>query len=131
MVVKEKGKLFIKGEVKSGMSKAGNPWANQQIVVEVYGFGNSLKRVAIRTNKTEFLEKIEKAKVGAECEFEYAVSAREWEGKWFNDVELVSFALVTYEDRKPAPKAEPRQVSPLAYTREETDPKAHTEDLPF
>lgn len=121
--ITEKGKLFIKGAVKSGTSKAGNPWANQQIIVEVYGYGNSVKRVALQTNNSDTLYQIESMKTGTEVEVQYGVSAREWNGKWYNDVQLISIKSL--------------ETAPVTATRPEPTPapkvetKVAIEDMPF
>lgn len=108
--ITEKGKLYIKGEVKSGTSRNGNPWANQQIVVEVYGFNNSIKRVALTTSNVNNLNLIQELPLGAEVEIQYSVSAREWNGKWYSDVELISIkslaqSMQTATRPSPSPKA--------------------------
>lgn len=121
--ITEKGKLFIKGEVKSGTSKAGNPWANQQIIVEVYGYGNSVKRVALQTNNSDTLYQIESMKTGTEVEVQYGVSAREWNGKWYNDVQLISIkSLETAPETATRPEPTP---APKVET------KVANEDMPF
>lgn len=94
-IVTERGKLYIKGEVKTGTTQSGSAWANQQIVVEVYGFNNNIKRVALQTNKTDMLYMIENLELGTEVEIKYSVSAREWQGKWYNNVELVSLVTLS------------------------------------
>lgn len=139
-IVTERGKLYIKGEVKSGTSQSGAVWANQQIVVEVYGFNNSIKRVALQTNKTDLLYMIEELELGAEVEIKYSVSAREWQGKWYNNVELVSMTTIGNATAAPQPQTAPNPVASsrsarpkaadITPTAEDLDPNAH-EDLPF
>lgn len=132
MAILEKGKLYIKGEVKTGTSKAGNPWANQQIVIEVYGFNNTIKRVALTTNKTENLETIEKLPIGTEVEFQYSVSAREWNGKWYADVDLISIKAVhPIPTATPQANAQRQSPTPLQYKKEELDPQRYPDDMPF
>ena len=131
--ITEKGKLYIKGEVKSGTSKAGNPWANQQIVVEVYGFNNSIKRVALSTNNVNNLNIIQELPLGTEVEVQYSVSAREWQGRWFADVELISIkslAQTMQTATRPTPPPAP-SPAPIQYPQAELDPSQHEEDLPF
>lgn len=127
-IVTEKGKLFIKGEVKTGQSASGNQWANQQIVVEVYGFNNSIKRVALQTNKTDILYALEELPLGAEIEIKYSVSAREWNGKWYNNVELVSLEPIKANAKPSAPVAAPAPTPESHPVIEGTGAGA---DLPF
>lgn len=134
-IVTEKGKLFIKGEVKTGQSASGNQWANQQIVVEVYGFNNSIKRVALQTNKTDILYAIEELPLGAEIEIKYSVSAREWNGKWYNNVELVSLDPIHVPAKNPKPVAAPAPVAVDApkpgNASEEDIPEGDDGGMPF
>lgn len=129
-LVKERGKLFLKGEVITGTSRAGNPWANQQIVVEVYGSNNFVKKIAAKTNNVDLLNKIQEIPEGKEVEIQYSVSAREWNGKWYTDVDLFSIDLVRY-DAAPAARQSapaPRPASPAPVTDSQSE---RTDDLPF
>lgn len=131
-MVKERGKLILKGEVITGTSRAGNPWANQQIVVEVYGSNNFVKKVAAKTNKVDLLNKLQEIPEGRDVEIQYSVSAREYNGKWYTDVDLYSLDLVRY-DSAPAPAPAPAAPAPapINYPSADLDPKEHSEDLPF
>lgn len=133
-LVKERGKLFLKGEVVTGTSRAGNPWANQQIVVEVYGSNNFVKKVAAKTNKVDLLNKIQEIPEGREVEIQYSVSAREYNGKWYTDVDLSSIDLVRF-DSASAPSPAPRPAAPaptqINYSAADLDPAEHKDDFPF
>lgn len=133
--ITEKGKLYIKGEVKTGTTKNGNPWANQQIVVEVYGFNNSIKRVALTTNRVDNLNTIQDLPLGTEVEIQYSVSAREWNNKWYADVDLISIKSLAQSMQtatRPTPTPTPAPApAPMQYKSEELDPQKNPDDLPF
>lgn len=130
--ITEKGKLYIKGEVKSGTSRNGNPWANQQIVVEVYGFNNSIKRVALTTSNVNNLNTIQDLPLGTEVEIQYSVSAREWNGKWYSDVELISIkSLAQSMQTATRPSPTPTPAPSPAPMQNNQEPQNNPDDLPF
>ena len=74
-------------DVQSGMSQNGNPWYRQTIVVDVAGYNGSYRKVALQASGNVVGE-LQKASVGSKVEISYQVSAREWNGKWYNNVDL-------------------------------------------
>ena len=85
--IKERGTIAFMGEVQSGMSKSGNPWHKQTIVVDVAGYNGSYRKVALQASGN-VVGDLENAKVGDKVEVSYQVTAREYNGKWYNNVDL-------------------------------------------
>lgn len=120
-LINEKGILSFKGEVTKGISKAGNEWARQTIVVDCLGYKDAPFKIALTASLRE-LSSIEELTIGDPVEFAFMVSAREWEGKWYNNVDLYSIRKAG----ETAPKAEAKPTPAPAPEAEE--PK---DDLPF
>lgn len=99
-IVKEIGTITFLGEIKSGVSQNGNPWANQQVIFDVAGYNGSFRKVLVVAG-TDRVQELQQFPLGSRVEFGYQVRAREYQGKWYNNVELYSIT--------PAPVAQPQQ----------------------
>lgn len=86
-IVKERGTITFMSEVQSGMSQNGNPWYRQTIVVDVAGFNGSYRKVALQASGN-LVQDLEGAMIGDKVDISYQVTAREWNGKWYNNVDL-------------------------------------------
>ena len=97
-------------EVQSGMSQNGNPWYRQTIVVDVAGFNGSYRKVALQASGN-LVQDLEGAMIGDKVEISYQVTAREWNGKWYNNVDLYKVEFL-----EPAMPQMQQPVAP-AYTQ--------------
>lgn len=86
-IIKEIGTIAVLGEVQSGVAQSGNPWYRQTIVVDVAGYNGSYRKVALQASGN-VVGDLEGAYVGDKVEISYQVTAREWNGKWYNNVDL-------------------------------------------
>ena len=120
--IKETGRLAYKGEVESGMAKSGNAWYRQTIVVDVEGYKGSFRKVALQASGN-MVGEIEKVQIGERVEVTYQVTAREWNGKWYNNVDL--YNIRSLEVEQPAAP----QSQPLIQPNTPMTPKEG--DLPF
>ena len=119
--INDKGVLTWKSEVESGISKNGNPWEKQTIVVSREGVNAPYDKIALsvfvaRVNETE------RCNIGDKVEITYSVSAREYNGRWYNDISLYKI--------EPQAKA-PAQVSYPANATNEQSLEPQPGDLPF
>ena len=96
-IIKEKGTITFMSDVQSGMSQNGNPWYRQTIVVDVAGFNGSYRKVALQASGN-LVQDLEGATIGDKVEISYQVTAREWNGKWYNNVDLYK---VEFLEEKP------------------------------
>lgn len=89
-MTKELLKVSEKQPVASGYSRSGNEWRRQTVVFETAPdyYGN-VRKIAIdaMNDKVELMQSFPE---GSWVEVGYIVSAREYNGRWFNDVRLVS-----------------------------------------
>lgn len=135
-----KGIISHIGEIQQGTSQNGYDWARQIIVLDVASFNGTFSRLAL-TAQNQRVDELAYFKIGDRVEVGYSVTAREWDGKWFNNVDLVSinfFDEVAAAAPAPqvAPVAQPRQVArPAARTSPLVSPGAEVapqeDDLPF
>lgn len=86
-IIKENGTISWKSDVQSGMSQNGNPWYRQTVVMEVAGYNGSFRKVALQASGN-VVGDLEKVQIGDKVEFSYQVTAREYNGKWYNNVDL-------------------------------------------
>ena len=118
--ITEKGVLTYKSQVETGTSKSGNTWQKQTIVVSRENVNAPYDKVALSV----FGDKVndsERCRVGDKVEITYSISAKEYNGKWYNDVSL--YKIVSY-----APFARPAQEAVPAAFSQDNEPQG---DLPF
>lgn len=140
-----KGIISQFGQVESGITQNGNSWSRQVVVLDVAGFGNSFSKIAL-TAQNQRVEELQDYQIGDRVEVGYSVTAREWNGKWFNNVDLINIKFLDeVAPAAPAPQvapvapaprqAAPRQVARPARTTPQVPQGAEVEpkddDLPF
>lgn len=140
-----KGIISQFGQVESGTTQNGNSWSRQVVVLDVAGFGNSFSKIAL-TAQNQRVEELQDYQIGDRVEVGYSVTAREWNGKWFNNVDLINIKFLDeVASAAPAPQtapvapaprqAAPRQVARPARTTPQVPQGAEVEpkddDLPF
>lgn len=106
-IVKERGTITFMSEVQSGMSQNGNPWYRQTIVVDVAGFNGSYRKVALQASGN-LVQDLEGAMIGDKVEISYQVTAREWNGKWYNNVDLYKVEFLEPQMQQPVAPAYPQ-----------------------
>lgn len=83
------GKIIWAGELRGGINpQTGNVWASQDFTIEAQfntPTGIKIQRVMFNVFGNDKLAEYALS-VGAECTVHYGVSAREYNGKWYNDV---------------------------------------------
>ena len=120
-IIKERGTIAVLGEVQSGTSQQGNPWYRQTIVVDVAGFNGSYRKVALQASGN-VVGDLDGAAIGDKVEISYQVTAREWNGKWYNNVDLFKVEFLEPQMQQPVAPAYPQypqqpqpQVNPQMY----------------
>ena len=120
-IVKERGTITFMSDVQSGVSQNGNPWYRQTIVVDVAGFNGSYRKVALQASGN-VVGDLDGAAIGDKVEISYQVTAREWNGKWYNNVDLFKVEFLEPQMQQPVAPAYPQypqqpqpQVNPQMY----------------
>ena len=117
-----KGTISHMSEVTTGTSKNGREWARMSIMLDIPGFQGSITKVIFQVG-TDRVDNVLEYKVGDKVEIGWSIYAREWNDKWYNNVDLVNIKSADAQKSIPIP------------AKEETAPAAELEpqegDLPF
>ena len=98
MIYEESGKIAFLGEPVKGQSKTtGNYWIRQQLVLAIEEENNVERRIALEGG-TRVADILRTLKIGDAVKIGYSISAREWNGKWYNNLDII------YIDIENAPK---------------------------
>ena len=117
--VKERGTIAVMSEVQSGTSQSGNTWSRQTIVVDVVGYNGNYRKVMLQASGNVVAD-LETMMVGDKVEITYQVTAREWNGKWYNNVDL--YKIEPTEEKAQQPVA-PSAPSAPAYPQNPQNPQ--------
>lgn len=128
-----KGRISDMSEVVSGVSQNGNQWQRMTIVLEIPGFQGSVFKQAFQVNG-DSVNNVLLFSIGDKVEISWSMYAREWNGKWYNNVDLVKIKY--QEDAQPATQqAAPAQAAPQpkpqTRQQESLNPAENPDDLPF
>ena len=110
-------------EVVSGVSQNGNQWQRMTIVLEIPGFQGSVFKQAFQVNG-DSVNDVLLYSIGEKVEISWSMYAREWNGKWYNNVDLVKIKYQEGEQPKP-------QQGKMDFSQENLDPGKNPDDLPF
>jgi len=119
---KEKGTIALIGKVVSGETERGSVWARQDIVIDVPIGPSSFKKICV-TAGSDKIEDVAKLNIGDEVEVTFTVTAREWNGRWYNNVTLVDITAEAMIPAEVQPKAKAQGATKAAVALED--------DLPF
>lgn len=128
--VKERGTIAVMSEVQTGTSQSGNTWSRQTIVVDVVGYNGNYRKVMLQASGNVVAD-LETMMVGDKVEITYQVTAREWNGKWYNNVDLYKIESTEEKAQQPvapsAPSApaypqNPQSTQPRVRGRQQTTP---------
>lgn len=100
-IIKERGTITFKSDVQSGVSARGTNWYRQTVVVDIQGFSGSYRKLALSVTG-DLVQDLQNYAVGQQVDVHYSVKAREYQGRWYNDVDLYKIERVT-EEASPAP----------------------------
>lgn len=124
-----KGTISYMSEVRSGKSKNGYDWAKQTILLDIPGYHGSTTKLSLQASN-EMVEELNNYKVGDKVEIGWSIYAREWEGRWYNNVDLVNIKFQEQEGQgtQKAARPAPAPQDPLI-SSESLEPQK--DDLPF
>ena len=121
-----KGTISHMSEVTSGTSKNGYDWARQTILIDIPGYQGSITKLSLQASNA-MVDELNNYNVGDKVEVGWSIYAREWNGKWYNNVDLVNIKSLGVQADAPAPTPTPRSLNNIPAA--ELEP--HEEDLPF
>jgi hypothetical protein len=119
--------LSIKGKIEqilkpeSGVSRAGNEWTKQEFVVETQEQFPKKVCFTLFGDKTSLIEPIS---TGDEVEVSFNMESREYNGKWFHNINAWKIDKVTGDNLpEPPPEFSISDIPP--------EPDDEANDLPF
>lgn len=113
-------------EIISGTSTSGRDWARMTIMIDIPGYKGSISKLSFQVG-TDRISDVQEFKVGDKVEIGWSIYAREYKGRWYNNVDLVNIKSQGDQAAEPAPTPAPRSLNNIP--AEELEP--HEEDLPF
>ena len=138
MALEIEGTLAQKLPVQSGSSARG-PWAKQGFILE-YPDGNFTAKACFTAWGQEKVQDLEKYQVGDKVKVSFNLKSREYNGRWYNDLQIWKIAPAGAQPAapaQPAPQARPAAQAPAypqapAPTLEDMPADSDgAEDLPF
>ena len=90
-----KGKVKSKLQLESGVSKSGKTWKKQTVVIDTGGEFNN--EIAVSAFGDEKLESLDKLEVGMEVKILCNVYSREYNGRYFHNIDGYHFAIMGSE----------------------------------
>ena len=138
MALEIEGTLAQKLPVQSGSSTRG-PWAKQEFILE-YPDGNFTAKACFLAWGQEKVQDLGKYQVGDKVKVSFNLKSREYNGRWYNDLQIWKIAPAGAQPAapaQPAPQARPAAQAPAypqapAPTLEDMPADSDgAEDLPF
>ena len=120
----QKGTISDFSEVQSGTTQSGKEWQRMTLILDTPGFQGAVYKMVFQVSG-DHVKDVLLFNRGDKVEIGFSMYAREWNGKWYNNVDLVKISLQD-ETRAAAPQAQQEQPAPPAL--QEDDPN---KDLPF
>ena len=121
-----KGTISHMSEITSGTSTSGRDWARMTIMIDIPGYQGSISKLSLQVG-TDRIGDVQEFKVGDKVEIGWSIYAREYNGRWYNNVDLVNIKSQGVQADAPAPTPAPRSLNNIPAA--ELEP--HEEDLPF
>lgn len=135
MALEIEGTISQKLPVQSGNSARG-PWAKQEFILE-FPDGNFTAKACFTAWGQEKVQDLAKYQVGDKVKVSFNLKSREYNGRWYNDLQIWKIAPAGAQPAQPAQPAVPVQTVPPAFpqapapTLEDMPAEDGGEDLPF
>jgi hypothetical protein len=123
-----RGTISDMSDVQSGVSKNGYQWQRMTITLDIPGFQGSIFKQVFQVTGDD-VNDVLLFSIGDKVEISWSMYAREWNGKWYNNVDLVKIKHQETKHDAPAPAA-PSAPKPQQ-KQESLDPAENPDDLPF
>lgn len=104
--LKVKGLIEVKGEITTRTGKDGREWQNQTLVLDVTDASGKYHDKIAMTAGDRTLEDVAALSVGDSVEVDLSIRSREWQGKWFTNIDLLQIVPVAAAPAQPESKPE-------------------------
>lgn len=121
-----KGTISEMSEVQSGTSQNGYQWQRMTIILDIPGFQGSIIKQAFQVTGDDVNEVL-LYNIGDRVEVSWSLYARNWNGKWYNNVDLVKIKSQGVQAAAPAQTPALRSLNNIPAG--ELEPQE--EDLPW
>ena len=128
MSLEIEGTLSQKLAAASGTSARG-PWAKQEFVLE-FPDGNFTAKACFTAWGQDKVRELDKYQVGDKVKLSFHLKGREYNGRWYNDLQVWKIAPAGAQPAPQAPAAAQPDIPP-APTIDDMPADTGTEDLPF
>lgn len=98
-------------EIKRGTSTSGRDWARMTIMIDIPGYQGSISKLSFQVG-TDRISDVQEFKVGDKVEIGWSIYAREYNGRWYNNVDLVN---IKSQDQQQEQRPAPRQKASSKY----------------
>lgn len=122
-----KGRISDMSEVKSGTSQSGNQWQRMTLTLEIPGFQGSVTKQVFQVFG-EAVNDVLLFGIGDKVEVSWSMYAREWNGRLYNNVDLVKIKSQVDSQPNPAQAAPAPAPQPQMFDENGETPD---NDLPF
>lgn len=123
-----KGTISEMSEVQSGKSQNGFQWQRMTIILDIPGFQGSIIKQAFQVTGDD-VNDVLLYNIGDKVEVSWSLYARNWNGKWYNNIDLVKIKKQeTKQDTSATPQQEQIQFN---QSQESLNPADNPDDLPF
>ena len=138
MALEIEGTLSQKLSVQSGNSARG-PWAKQEFILE-YPDGNFTAKACFTAWGQDKVQDLDKYQVGDKVKVSFNLKSREYNGRWYNDLQVWKIAPAgaqpaapaqPAQQARPVPQAPAYPVAPAPTIEDMPADSAEGEDLPF
>ena len=102
-----KGRISEMSEVQSGIGKSGFQWQHMTLTLEIMEYGGFIKKQIFRVSGDR-VDDVLAYHVGDLVQVGFSLYAREWNGSWYNNVDLVNIS--SESGAKKAPVQETTEV---------------------
>ena len=119
-------------EVQSGKTQSGNEWQRMTLILDTPGFQGAVYKMVFQVSG-DHVKDVLLFKRGDKVEISFSIYAREWNGRWYNNVDLVKIKSLDEQKQedKPAPAPASKQPAIFDQPQESLDPADNPNDLPF
>ena len=133
MALEIEGTLSQKLPVQSGSSARG-PWAKQEFILE-YPDGNFTAKACFTAWGQDKVQDLGKYQVGDKVKVSFNLKSREYNGRWYNDLQIWKIAPAGAQpaaaQAQPAPHAPAWPQAPAPTIEDMPADSEGEEDLPF
>ena len=120
-----RGSISYMSDVMTGTGKSGTRFNHMDIVLEVPGYQGMVTKQAFHVFGGSSCDEVTKFNVGDKVDVSFALYAREYNGRWYNSVDLVRIKA------QEQPAAENNHEAQVFPKKEESVEEEVQSDLPF